>query len=398
VTTSAGVSKAISLGAGDDKLTLASGTTALTANIDGGAGTDTLSMVAADAVTASANILFAGRVTGFEALTLTGGTGTQSVAVDVLGSYHAVTTGAAGGALTMSGFASGDTLTLTSNVGAGSYVVSGVGTAWATPTTDSFNIVLSSAASLTAGGVTADSVETLNITSTDTDLTSVNANTLSVAGSTATSIVLSGNSALTLTSTAALATTVNASAMTAGLTFTASGTAAQTVTGSATAANALTAKTGATTADVLIGGAGADVLTANAGSDVLTGGAGKDTFVVATASANANVYTTIADAASGDTLKLADKGTEIFTATKLSLADTASFQNYLDLAAAATATPATNGVISWFQFGGSTYVVEDMSNNATYTAGTDLVVKLTGLIDFSTASFNTGAGPTLLLA
>jgi S-layer protein len=49
VTTSAGVSKAIALGDGADKLTLAAGTTALTAVIDGGAGNDILSIAAADA-------------------------------------------------------------------------------------------------------------------------------------------------------------------------------------------------------------------------------------------------------------------------------------------------------------------------------------------------------------
>jgi S-layer protein len=57
----------------------------------------------------------------------------------------------------------------------------------------------------------------------------------------------------------------------------------------------------------------------------------------------------------------------------------------------------TNGVIKWFQFGGDTYIVEDISTATAFSPAADLVVKLTGTIDLSTASLNTGSGPTLLL-
>ncbi|MBA5687985.1 beta strand repeat-containing protein [Rugamonas apoptosis] len=65
------VSKAVSLGAGDDKVTLASGTTALTATIDGGTGTDTLVMTSANAATATGDTAFEAHITGFEKLGLT---------------------------------------------------------------------------------------------------------------------------------------------------------------------------------------------------------------------------------------------------------------------------------------------------------------------------------------
>ncbi|MEN9864741.1 MAG: hypothetical protein RL748_331, partial [Pseudomonadota bacterium] len=46
------------------------------------------------------------------------------------------------------------------------------------------------------------------------------------------------------------------------------------------------------------------------------------------------------------------------------------------------------GAIGWFQLGGDTYVVEtrhDGSSTPTFVNGTDLIVKLTGLIDLSHA-------------
>ena len=64
------VDVAVTLGAGDDSVTLASGTTALGAMVDGGEGTDTLVMAAADAVNASAGTAFEQNIQGFERLSL----------------------------------------------------------------------------------------------------------------------------------------------------------------------------------------------------------------------------------------------------------------------------------------------------------------------------------------
>jgi len=85
---------------------------------------------------------------------------------------------------------------------------------------------------------------------------------------------------------------------------------------------------------------------------------------------------------------------ETFNTTKLSLGDTADFQAYVDLAAVGT----TVGAINWFQYAGNTYIVEDLNaSSGGYLAGTDLVVRLTGLIDLSTASLNNGDSTVLLL-
>ncbi|MGF6958245.1 DUF4214 domain-containing protein [Paraburkholderia youngii] len=391
VTISGAVAKAISLGAGNDTVTLAAGTTSVAATIDGGAGTNTLSMAAGDAVTASSSSLFATKVTNFEVLNLTGGAAAQTVHVDTLGNFNAVVTGgeAAGGTLTMDGFTSGGSLTLNS-ASTGSYIVSSA--AFATPTDDVFNINVSNAASIAAGSVTANKVETVNLVSTDTTAThaaGTNTNSLTLVGDSVTAITVSGNANLNLTSANTTVTSVDAHTMTGGLTYTTAGTVAETVTGGA-GANALTAHTG-TTADTLIGGAGNDTLTANAGLDTLTGGGGNNTFVIQTPSSSVNTYATITDAHAGDTIKLFGLGTEVFNSTKVALGSTAVFQDYANAVIAAGGVTTANASVGWFQFNGDTYVVESVNHAAgatSFTNGQDVVVKLTGLVDLSHASFN----------
>ena len=64
----------------------------------------------------------------------------------------------------------------------------------------------------------------------------------------------------------------------------------------------------------------------------------------------------------------------------------ASFDALLDAAVAANGS---NGV-GWFQFGGDTYVVEDMSSASLFAAA-DIAIKLSGVLDLSTATFDAGA-------
>ena len=79
------VSVDVTLGAGNDKVTLAAGTTAPSKTIDGGADTDTLVMDAADADTASGSTTFATKVVNFENLTLQNNTaGTVSTQTTTL--------------------------------------------------------------------------------------------------------------------------------------------------------------------------------------------------------------------------------------------------------------------------------------------------------------------------
>jgi S-layer protein len=71
------------------------------------------------------------------------------------------------------------------------------------------------------------------------------------------------------------------------------------------------------------------------------------------------------------------------------LADTAGFQDFANAAIADT----NNNEISWFQFSGNTYIVENVAaSSVTSFANTfDVIVKLTGLVDLSTATFSASA-------
>ena len=151
------------------------------------------------------------------------------------------------------------------------------------------------------------------------------------------------------------------------------------------------------TNDVLIGGAGNDTLIVHGNLTTLTGGAGTDTFDIGTATSNVNSYATITDIAVGDIIKFADTaGTETFQASKVVLGDTAVFQDYANAAINAT----NQGDISWFQVGGNTYVIEHASADAatSFLNGTDIVVKLTGTVDLTKASFNADSQTLVITA
>ena len=46
--------------------------------------------------------------------------------------------------------------------------------------------------------------------------------------------------------------------------------------------------------------------------------------------------------------------------------------------------------MGWFQKGGNTYIVQDLDGNATFTAGTDMIVMIVGEVNLGTgASYNT---------
>ncbi len=106
---------------------------------------------------------------------------------------------------------------------------------------------------------------------------------------------------------------------------------------------------------------------------------------------------TIKDAAIGDKIEVANKGTEVSNnggttmGAKMALGSAAIFADYLNAGAAGDGS--TNGVWSWFQFGGNTYVVMDQTAGASFTAATDYVVVLTGLVDLTNA---TGVGTNII--
>jgi S-layer protein len=473
-TTASAVSKAISLGAGDDSLILG-GAAAPTAALSGGAGTDSLTMGAALAATSSASSSFAGLVTGFERLTLTGATN-QTIDLAVLGNFNYVTT-SAGNGLTLSNLSSGGTLALT---GAGTAYTIG-NSAFSSGTNDTVNLALTDGSgagvSFAATGITASGVENFAITTADTQATPSGTfnDSVTLLGNSAKTITVSGNAGLTLAATSTALTSVDASGITGtttgGFSWTSGAlAAAATVKGSAAGTNTVDASaatggaitytggtgndsftatngkanvitlgdgtnsatvssgnntiTGGTGADTVVattgnntvslgngtnsftattgnntytGGTGVDTVTVGGGTNTLTLGTGADVVSITAAGANVNSYTTITDAHAGVAIAFADKGTETFNTTKVSLASTAVFQDYANAAVQAGGNASVNGAFGWFQFNGNTYLVESRhdgsGNNASFVNGTDMIIALTGLVDLSTA---TGAGTATL--
>ena len=140
--------------------------------------------------------------------------------------------------------------------------------------------------------------------------------------------------------------------------------------------------------DTLIGGAGNDTLTSGVALGTMTGGAGQDLFVVGAASINADAYTTITDFTSGDLIQFA--GAVGFKSAAVTLGATAAFTSFVN---AAMDTLALNET-GWFQFNNGTttdtYIVMDKggASATTFDNGTDMIVKLTGAVDLTNASFN----------
>ncbi|MHB8762684.1 MAG: beta strand repeat-containing protein [Coriobacteriia bacterium] len=289
---------------------------------------------------------------------------------------------ATNGSLTLDKFVNNGTLELTA-AGAGVTVTM----ADATGTADVLNIVTKvNASDLAFGTISAAGVETVNITATDTTpvntttgAATISKATMTLSDAAAKSVVITGNSDLALTAAGASLTSVNASAFTGKLTFSSAVNSA-TITGG-TGADTLTA-TGSS--QTLIGGEGNDTLVAGTLA-TLTGGAGVDTFDMTAQLSNVNSYATITDIASGDVIETAST---VFKASAVTLASTAVFQDYANEAIKTSA----NTDITWFQFGGNTYVVQNDSASTSFVNGTDDIIKITGLVDLSTASFNATNG------
>ena len=274
--------------------------------------------------------------------------------------------------------------------------------------TDSFNIVTKAVNAANLGTVKVEGVETLNITTVDTDatVTGVSSNTLTLSGNKAQTITVKGdgNLSLTLAPASTEVKLIDASTLKGSLTVTtlAADTNATTVNGG-DGADKLTA---AGDNDVLNGGAGKDVLavTGAAAFVKLTGGAGIDQFDLSgfTPSAGGS-YASIRDLEAGETIKFVTHANANFNATKFVLGGAASFESYVSQAmgSATTANGGASHGIAWFQFTSegqvNTYVVQDVDGDSAFTAN-DIVVEIVGAKDLGNSSFNaTGEGTLLFI-
>jgi len=367
---------------------VANAVTGSTAAVNGGDGTDTLAMSVANAVALSAGKQTF--YTNFERLSLYGGTADATVNLTNLGFTDFVTVTGTAAATTLTLGNTANSATVVSNAANAGTVVVSVPTA-VDPTTDVLNLTLQlTTADRDHGTFTVANVETVNLTSTDaspttiTGASSIQTNSVVLSANSATAINLgssNAHTALTLTGSTKV-TSIDGSSMTGNLTVTSLNTTSATTIRGGSGRDTLQMATG-TTADVLSGGAGNDKLTANAGLGSMTGGTGNDLFLIGVASANVNSYSTITDFSSDDLIQIS--GISAFKSARVTLGDTAVFQDFANAAILALGA----GESGWFQFGGNTYIVADLGGNGTaFTNGEDFIVKLNGLVDLTTATFN----------
>lgn len=461
ITLTAATKKVISTGAGDDKVTaaLSSGALGSGGSIDGGEGTDTISLDIGAAATATGDEAFAGKITGFEALELTGTAG-GTVNLKNLDLINNVTiAGNNTAAVTLSGLASGASVTYTSAQSADTEI--DVPVAAIQNETLSLKIA-TKVAGIDVATLDTNAVNAVTIVSDDTASTTTGiTHTVGFSDASLRTITVSGDAGLNIDTTGTGVTSIDASGLTkVGLTVTTGGlTSAATITGSAqidtivatAATKAVTVSAGNgdnsitianANANIITAGSGADTITVGSGNNTITAGGGNDVInlnVAGNAGSNtvdagdgndtinvgkgvaqtvitlgggndtvafknavpgvSGYYVTINGAGNSDILDFSavdldaanDGGVDdtTFQSAAVVLGQGVSFTDYLN-EAAKTNTTGGGSVVKWFQYNGDTYVVLDNGAATTYNPTTDMVVKLTGLINLD----STGSGAT----
>ena len=252
--------------------------------------------------------------------------------------------------------------------------------------TDSVTVKGAMATSLTVGGAVGNSTGTINIgTATTTGFTvaslvttgltnvAISSNGTNAAANVITAMTNSDNSAFTITGSNDLTLAVTAGA---------------TVTGDKIDASAFTGKlnaTGSNLADILIGGSAADTLTGGTGSDVLTGNGGADTFAFAAGSSGSAFgnFDEIKDFLVGtDKLQftgVVDVVSGQQTAVQAAVTALASTATAAQIATAMATANTTDLGVSFATFGGNTYVLFETTGASTGVVGADAFIKLTGV-------------------
>lgn len=346
------------LGAGDDTLTF-NGALGEKGTVEGGEGTDTISVTAAN-LTALAAEFKNGDITGFEVLSVSDQAANGVDMANFSGIDHLVLEAGIAGSQTIANMQSGSTLELTADA-TNAFEVSVAGADKATD--DVLNIVLSKDDALAADTVTVKDVETINIVADDSNDDASATHTMTLTADKATTVKVSGDAGLTLTRTGSDAVkTIDASEST----------------GDVTISDALKGVT-------FTGGAGDDTVTLGAGNTV-TGGVGNDTFTINLNTA-VNDRSVITDFGAGDTIKMGisanGSGADNALGDALVVNDPkATLDDYVN------AATQTNGV-AWFQYEGNTYVV--VNSGVGFDASADYIVQLSGSVDLSDAVMASGS-------
>jgi len=141
---------------------------------------------------------------------------------------------------------------------------------------------------------------------------------------------------------------------------------------------------GGADADTIDGGAGVDRITGGTGADTITSGTGGDTIVVGTGESIRNNMDIITDltvnGTGADTIDLPG-ATAAVPDNPINVSLASSILEALDLATAGNATQT-----QWFQFGGNTYLIDDVGAGATFDDATDTVIQITGLVSLGGAT------------
>ena len=416
----------ITFGAGNDTIT---GTAVLnsTTVVDGGTGFNTVSA-------ALVNVASAGNIKNFQALDVTGFSSPLDSALLTASSISAIQfSGAAAGTgntAVIQNIANTGTISVIGAIDQAAVTTATLGSLTvtqlaATPTLSiNFNAAPAAAAASTGffasvGTITTTGDTVVNISSGGgTNLTGNGIVGITDTANTITAINITGAKAFTLggiaatgvtTTTQAVLTKIDGSTATGNLNITAAA--------STTVKNdGLIINTGSGNDSITVGvknatvngGTGNDKFTVSANtalSDVvnITGGAGVKTVVDALAygiAASATSSGTTGDlvafngAKSLDILSFATvSNTAGALGAKTSVALAATFDQ-----AVFTAESANTTTVTWFQYGGNTYVENSGATVGANNSTDNIVIKLTGLVDLSAATVVTGAAGTITLA
>ncbi|MFN7167642.1 MAG: DUF4214 domain-containing protein [Pannonibacter sp.] len=405
--------RTMTLGKGDDSYEAAGAGIGTGGSVDGGEGTDTLVLRALTAETVTATTAFAAQTKNFEVLLLkdsfaagidvsvanlnSGGSNTITKVV--------VSTSVVNQPFTLNGLATGGTVEF-----------QGANTAQTTiniidaasGSADVLNIGIANTAARSTHTVSVANVETINFL---TDNTSASPTAIqhssNLTAAAASKITVSGDAGLALNFSGTALTSFDASGVTLGNINWATGALVNAATIKGGAGNdtldaaASTASVtiesgdgndtiiGSSKADTIDAGAGNDTITPGLGADTINVGTGNDTVTMTAANTNGTIFPSVTGMNAGDKIQFIS-GTASFQSAAVTAGGSPSYADLLD----AASNGAANRVV-WFQFGGDTYLVQDRSANTTFANGTDVVVKLVGLYDLSTATIN-GASTNLL--
>jgi S-layer protein len=415
--------KSVSMGAGVNTVKITSGVTTIGTGgtVDGGSGaTDVLSMVTANAITATASTTakaaFGAHITGFERLTLGATTADGEVKLNNLGDINYVTAAdvATGKTLTLSGVTTGFTL----NANAGTTGTGAVAVALATDgLTDVLNVGISNTTAKDLQALTADEFETINFVSDDT-ATAPAGGFLHVAALTAAAvetISVTGDAGFNLGYLGTTATLVDASGITKGdFTWTADALAESSVVkGSATGTNTLNfdnattvatfvTYTGGTGDDVIVStndldnvyilGAGDNTINSGAadgdGNNTVTAGAGDDTvqFTIGNNIVDLGNGNNVFEATSGDNTYTGGTGTDDVVVTTGS--------NIINVGGGTTANSVTVGAAAGLNVITTTSTGVDTIILAGIQAAAGFYTSVSGLTDGDVIDFNAVIGGT----